>query len=93
MIGTAGEQVKLQTLGFSYTDDEGNNKIRAAEVYIPAPVEEPPVKVTGEKSAGKNQKKHVSDTTPSKIKKGYPKNGSVVKKPKRSSQSQKGKKK
>lgn len=93
MIGTAGEQVKLQTLGFSYTDDEGNNKIRAAEVYIPAPVEEPPVKVTGEKSAGKNQKKHVSDTTPSKIKKGYPKNGSVVKKPKRSSQSLKGKKK
>lgn len=93
MTGTAGEQVKLQTLGFSYTDDEGNTKIRAAEVYIPAPVEEPPVKATREKNAEQNQKKHVSDTAPSKKKKGYPKNGSVVKKPGKSSQSQKGKKK
>lgn len=93
MIGTSGKQIKLQTLGFSYTDDEGNTKIRAAEVYIPAPVEEPPVKVTGGKKAEQNQKKHVSDTAPSKKKKGNPKNGSVVKKPTRSSQSQKGKKK
>lgn len=94
MIGTAGEQVKLQTLGFSYTDDEGNHKIRAAEVYIPAPVEEQPVKATGEKIAEQNQKNDISGTAPSKKKKGYPKNGSVVKKPTRKSgQSQKGKKK
>lgn len=34
------EKVKLQTLGYAYIDDEGNRKIRAAEVYIPAPVDE-----------------------------------------------------
>lgn len=34
------EKVKLQTLGYSYVDDDGNKKIRAAEVYIPAPVDE-----------------------------------------------------
>lgn len=92
-IGSAGEQVKLQTLGFAYTDDEGNNKIRAAEVYIPAPVEVQSEKVSRIKASEQNQQKHVADTTPSKKKKGYPKNGSVVKKPKKSTQSQKGKKK
>ena len=34
------DKVKLQTLGYAYIDDEGNRKIRAAEVYIPAPVAE-----------------------------------------------------
>lgn len=34
------DKVKLQTLGYAYIDDEGNRKIRAAEVYIPAPVDE-----------------------------------------------------
>lgn len=34
------DKVKLQTLGYAYIDDVGNRKIRAAEVYIPAPVEE-----------------------------------------------------
>lgn len=33
------DKVKLQTLGYAYIDDEGNRKIRAAEVYIPAPVD------------------------------------------------------
>lgn len=92
-IGSAGEQVKLQTLGFAYTDDEGNNKIRAAEVYIPASVEAQPEKNSGIKVSEKNQQNHSSDTAPSKKKKGYPKNGSVANKPRKSTQSQKGKKK
>ena len=92
-IGSVGEQVKLQTLGFAYTDDEGNKKIRAAEVYIPVPVEEQPEKVSGIKVSEQNHQNHISDTTHTKKKKGYPKNGSVVKKPKKFTQSQKGKKK
>ena len=32
------DKVKLQTLGYAYIDDDGNRKIRAAEVYIPAPM-------------------------------------------------------
>ena len=93
MIGSAGEQVKLQTLGFVYTDDEGNNKIRAAEVYIPAPAEEQSEKVSEIKTSEKKRQKHVSDITHPKKKKGYPKNGNVDKQPKKDSQSRKGKKK
>lgn len=93
MIGSSGEQVKLQTLGFAYTDDEGNNKIRAAEVYIPAPVEAKPEKSSGIKVSERNRQNHALDTTTIKKKKGYPKNGNVIKKDKKSSQSRKGKKK
>lgn len=93
MIGSAGEQVKLQTLGFTYTDDEGNNKIRAAEVYIPAPAEPQLEKAPQVKVSEQNQKKYVADTITSKKKKGYPKNRSVVEKPKKFTQNQKGKKK
>lgn len=93
MIGSAGEQVKLQTLGFTYTDDEGNNKIRAAEVYIPAPAESQLEKAPQVKVSEQNQKKYVADTITSKKKKGYPKNRSVVEKPKKFTQNQKGKKK
>lgn len=89
MIGNAGEQVKLQTLGFAYTDDEGNNKVRAAEVYIPAPVETQPEKTPDAKVA---EQKHSAGNTSSKKKKRYPRNGSPAKKPKKSTQSQKGKK-
>ena len=62
-------------------------------MYIPAHVEAQPEKDSGIKASEKNQQNHASDTTPYKKKKGYPKNGSVVKKPKKSTQSQKGKKK
>lgn len=40
VVENVNEKVKLQTLGYSYIDDEGNTKVRAAEVYIPAPLED-----------------------------------------------------
>lgn len=92
-IGSAGEQVKLQTLGFAYTDDEGNNKIRAAEVYIPAPIEAKPEKTSGIKASKHDRQSPASDAIASKKKKGYPKNRSAIKKRNESTQSQKGKKK
>ena len=71
------EKVKLQTLGYSYVDDDGNKKIRAAEVYIPAPVDEKNTPNSYQSKFG--QKKDSSHSNISrkynggKKKKGYPK--------------------
>ncbi len=65
-IGKAGEQVKLQTLGFAYMDDEGNNKVRAAEVYTPALAEMYLEKTSNAKNAKSKQQKKIVKDMPSK---------------------------
>ena len=74
-----GERVKLQTLGYSYVDDDGNKKVRAAEVYIPAPADEKTNSNGGQNIIG--QKKENKHTDPKrqndegKKKNGYPRVG------------------
>ncbi len=91
-IGKAGEQVKLQTLGFTYMDDEGNNKVRAAEVYIPTLVEAQPEKTSDAKNTKIKHQKKIAENMPSKKTKNS-KSGNSMKKSKKSTQSQKGKRK
>lgn len=74
------ERVKLQTLGYVYTDDDGNRKVRAAEVYIPAPIEEK--QSSQNESLRSEQKKNKGYTEgqrkngDKKKKNGYPHNNS-----------------
>lgn len=95
-FGDVKEKVKLQTLGYSYTDDEGNQKVRAAEVYIPAPVENKPgneekhsSESQNHRAEGRNNRQPQGGCSPKK--KGYPKGGNLQNNNKKSKQ--KGKKK
>lgn len=72
------EKVKLQTLGYAYVDDEGNRKVRAAEVYIPAPAEEKKEGGNGNDRFGRKSDSYRSDIqrrNNNPKKKGYPQNG------------------
>ena len=74
------ERVKLQTLGYVYIDDDGNRKVRAAEVYIPAPIEEKQFSQNGSlRSEQKNNKGYTEGQRKNGYKKkknGYPYNNS-----------------
>ncbi len=81
-VSDVNEKVKLQTLGYSYTDDEGNQKVRAAEVYIPAPL----MNTTNNemKQSSGSQRNHAESGNNrhpqgghNMKKKGYPKGGSI----------------
>lgn len=83
--GSKGKKVKLQTLGFSYTDDDGNQKIRAAEVYIPAPVQKRPSKASVAKVSVQNKINHPENAAPSKKKRPHM-NMNISNKPSKSTQ-------
>lgn len=73
------ERVKLQTLGYSYVDDDGNKKVRAAEVYIPAPADEKKNTSGSQNKFGqKKENKHGDQKRQNdggKKKNGYPRGG------------------
>lgn len=90
--GFSEERVKLETLGFAYTDDEGKNKLRSADVYIPAPDSKHLKKDSQIKVSKPKQQKHTADARiPKKKKKMQNKIGE--KKSKKFMQNQKGKEK
>ena len=86
-IRAAEKQVKLQTLGFAYTDEEGKDKVRAAEVYITSPP-----RTKAKKGPVQNKQKQPATSSVSKESKGSLENRSAARKQQKD-QREKGEKK